>query len=52
LWTRHPTFWEYFNGDTGIGLGVSHQTGWMAKVAHLICTPQSAYDPGESPSDP
>ncbi|HEY6743546.1 MAG TPA: glucosidase, partial [Lapillicoccus sp.] len=51
LWTTHPTFSEYFHGDTGIGLGASHQTGWTAMVAHLICTPQSAYDPGESPSD-
>jgi len=51
IWTTHPTFSEYFHGDTGIGLGASHQTGWTAMVAHLICTPQSAYDPAESPSD-
>ena len=31
------TFSEYFNGDTGQGLGASHQTGWTALVAHLIC---------------
>ena len=31
--------------------GATHQTGWTALVAHLICTPQSAYDPGESPND-
>ncbi|NYE96096.1 hypothetical protein FHU41_002346 [Psychromicrobium silvestre] len=37
LWD-HPTFSEYFHGDTGIGLGASHQTGWTAVVAHLICT--------------
>jgi hypothetical protein len=24
------TFYEYFNGDTGAGLGASHQTGWTA----------------------
>jgi len=48
LWTQHPTFSEYFDGDTGVGLGASHQTGWTALVAHLICTPQQAYDPGES----
>ncbi|AJT42461.1 MGH1-like glycoside hydrolase domain-containing protein [Psychromicrobium lacuslunae] len=36
LWD-HPTFSEYFDGDSGIGLGASHQTGWTAVVAHLIC---------------
>jgi hypothetical protein len=36
LWDR-PTFSEYFNGDTGEGLGASHQTGWTALVAHLLC---------------
>jgi hypothetical protein len=51
LWTEHPTFAEYFHGDTGVGLGATHQTGWTSMVAHLICTPQSVYDPGESPSD-
>ena len=39
LWTAHPTFSEYFNGDTGEGLGASHQTGWTALVAHLLCRP-------------
>jgi len=29
-------FFEYFNGDTGRGLGASHQTGWTALVAELI----------------
>jgi hypothetical protein len=29
-------FHEYFNGDTGEGLGASHQTGWSALVAALI----------------
>ncbi|MDQ6896370.1 MAG: glucosidase, partial [Actinomycetota bacterium] len=37
LWTQHPTFSEYFHGDTGAGLGASHQTGWTALVAHLVC---------------
>ena len=37
LWRAHPTFSEYFHGDTGEGLGASHQTGWTALVAHLIC---------------
>jgi hypothetical protein len=38
LWNAHPTFSEYFHGDTGEGLGASHQTGWTSLVAHLICT--------------
>ena len=29
-------FYEYFHGDTGRGLGASHQTGWTAVVADLI----------------
>jgi hypothetical protein len=29
-------FHEYFHGDTGEGLGASHQTGWTALVAPLI----------------
>jgi hypothetical protein len=29
-------FYEYFDGDTGAGLGASHQTGWTALVASLI----------------
>lgn len=29
-------FYEYFNGDTGRGLGASHQTGWTALIAELI----------------
>ncbi len=29
-------FHEYFHGDTGAGLGASHQTGWTGLVAKLI----------------
>jgi hypothetical protein len=29
-------FYEYFDGDTGRGLGASHQTGWTALVATLL----------------
>ncbi|MDX1918878.1 MAG: hypothetical protein SFT81_07050 [Candidatus Caenarcaniphilales bacterium] len=29
-------FHEYFHGDTGKGLGASHQTGWTALIATLI----------------
>jgi hypothetical protein len=29
-------FFEYFHGDTGKGLGASHQTGWTGLIAKLI----------------
>lgn len=29
-------FHEHFHGDTGRGLGASHQTGWTALIANLI----------------
>ncbi len=32
----HMLFYEYFNGDTGQGLGASHQTGWTGLVALLL----------------
>ena len=28
------SFYEYFNGETGEGLGASHQTGWTGLVAN------------------
>ena len=45
-WDQHVTFPEYFHGDTGAGLGASHQTGWTALVAKLIA--QSAVTGVES----
>jgi hypothetical protein len=35
-WRDHLLFYEYFHGDTGAGLGASHQTGWTALIASLI----------------
>ncbi len=35
-WKNLVLFFEYFHGDTGEGLGASHQTGWTALVASLI----------------
>ncbi len=35
-WKDLILFYEYFDGDTGAGLGASHQTGWTALVAKLI----------------
>ncbi|HRE50948.1 MAG TPA: glucosidase [Flavitalea sp.] len=33
---RLVLFYEYFHGDSGKGLGASHQTGWTALAAELI----------------
>ena len=38
-------FHEYFHGDTGRGLGASHQTGWTGLVAKLL-QPRSSYADG------
>jgi hypothetical protein len=35
-WRDLVLFYEYFNGDTGAGLGASHQTGWTGVVAKLM----------------
>ena len=35
-WRDLVPFYEYFDGDTGRGLGASHQTGWTAMVALLL----------------
>jgi Mannosylglycerate hydrolase MGH1-like glycoside hydrolase domain len=29
-------FYEYFDGETGRGLGASHQTGWSGLIANMI----------------
>ena len=35
-WKDLLLFHEYFHGETGEGLGASHQTGWTALVAKMI----------------
>jgi hypothetical protein len=35
-WREHVPFYEYFHGDTGEGVGASHQTGWTGLVAKLL----------------
>jgi len=35
-WRDHVPFHEYFHGDTGAGVGASHQTGWTALIAKLL----------------
>ena len=38
-WRNHVPFYEYFHGDSGAGLGASHQTGWTGLVARLLQGP-------------
>jgi len=35
-------FYEYFHGDSGMGLGACNQTGWTALVAELITAHQES----------
>ncbi|HEV8125811.1 MAG TPA: hypothetical protein VGP80_16315 [Gemmatimonadales bacterium] len=35
-WKDLVLFYEYFHGDTGRGVGASHQTGWTALAARCI----------------
>jgi hypothetical protein len=36
LWRDNLLFYEYFHGDTGAGIGASHQTGWTGVIARLV----------------
>jgi hypothetical protein len=35
-WRDLILFYEYFDGDTGAGLGASHQTGWTGLIARML----------------
>ena len=35
-WRDNILFYEYFHGDTGAGVGASHQTGWTGCIARII----------------
>jgi hypothetical protein len=35
-WRNYILFYEFFHGESGAGLGASHQTGWTALIATLI----------------
>jgi hypothetical protein len=52
-WRDLILFYEYFHGDTGQGLGASHQTGWTALVSKLLQqtggSPDAAAVPRSSP---
>ena len=45
-WRDRLLFNEYFHGDTGAGLGASHQTGWTGLVADLIVNHCRPWSPG------
>ena len=46
-WHDRLLFFEYFDGDTGAGLGASHQTGWTGLVADLVVRLSDARERGE-----
>lgn len=35
-WRDALLFYEYFHGETGAGLGASHQTGWTGLIAKIL----------------
>ena len=45
-WRDLLLFYEYFHGDSGAGIGASHQTGWTGLVAWLI-TSRAVLKPDE-----
>jgi hypothetical protein len=52
-WRDLVLFYEYFHGDTGLGIGASHQTGWtgiVARAMHLFATttPQQVLELGKA----
>jgi hypothetical protein len=52
-WRDLVLFYEYFHGDSGLGIGASHQTGWtgiVARAMHLFATttPQQVLDLGKA----
>jgi hypothetical protein len=49
-WKNLLLFHEYFHGDTGKGLGASHQTGWTALVARSLEDLARAREEGGTPA--
>ena len=35
-WREHILFYEYFHGESGRGLGASHQTGWTGLIGKVL----------------
>jgi hypothetical protein len=46
--TDYVLFHEYFHGDTGRGVGASHQTGWTGLVAKLLTPRRNKPEQGAS----
>ncbi|MFM2368704.1 MAG: hypothetical protein RL619_1004 [Bacteroidota bacterium] len=36
VFNKNHLFFEYFDGDTGKGLGANHQTGWTGLISEII----------------
>jgi hypothetical protein len=54
-WRELVLFHEYFHGETGRGVGASHQTGWTALAIRFIediARARSARRPGVSSARP
>jgi hypothetical protein len=49
-WNDLVLFHEYFDGDTGRGVGASHQTGWTALVVRCIEDLAKARTPSRAPA--
>jgi hypothetical protein len=48
---QYILFHEYFHGDSGSGLGASHQTGWTGLIAKLIHPYASDSNTGKKSAD-
>jgi hypothetical protein len=51
-WRDLIPYHEYFHGESGQGLGASHQTGWTGLIADLIITRRTAGPPPVSAGSP
>ena len=51
-WCDLVLFHEYFHGETGRGLGASHQTGWTALAARLLGDPPKTQIESNTPTKP
>jgi Mannosylglycerate hydrolase MGH1-like glycoside hydrolase domain len=51
-WRDLVLFHEYFDAETGRGLGASHQTGWTALVLRLLQDQARAREPGPEATRP
>ena len=49
-WRDFVLFYEYFNGDSGAGVGASHQTGWTGIVTKLMQQSGESHHHGEPES--